>query len=542
MLRTATAAILLLGILLACRQWVDSGTDRSDVIVYGGTAGGAIAAVAAAREGRKVILLEPGERLGGMISGGLSATDVGAEAVIGGYSREFYERAGKHYGVPIQWYVESRVAERILNEMVQEAGVTVLYGQRLRERNGVSKQGTRIDSITMENGRTFRANVFLDATYEGDLMAQANVSYSWGRESSAQYGESLGGVRERTPKHQFEVDVSAFDEQGKLLPEIQQGPRGHSGAGDKKVQAYNFRLCMTQVKSNLSPVSRPASYVSSRYALLARTLSAMESKLGRPMRVDEVLSVVPIPNGKADINNNGAFSTDFIGGNWNYPDADYATRAKIWQAHKDYQQGMIYFLMTDRSVSNSLRSEMRNWGLCKDEFVRTDHWPHQLYIREARRMLGEFVMTQKDIQGELTKPDSVGMGSYNSDSHNVQRFVDENGFVQNEGDMQVEVEPYQIPYGMLLPRRNEASNLLVPVTFSASHVAYSTLRMEPQYMILGQAAGVAAHMAISAGSSVQDVDRAALAARLRSQRAVLELPAAAHGEARRAGSDQASIP
>ncbi|MDQ8050845.1 FAD-dependent oxidoreductase [Luteibacter sp.] len=522
--RTAAAAVLLLGLATACRQ---PPSDRAEVVVYGGTAGGVIAAVSAAREGRKVIVLEPGERLGGMISGGLSANDVGTEAVIGGFSREFFERAGKYYGVPIQWNVEPHVAEKILEDMAHEAGVTVLYGQRLRETNGVSKHGTHIDALTMENGRSFRAKIFLDATYEGDLMAQANVSYTWGRESSARYGESLAGVRVRTPKHQFELKVSAFDRQGKLLPEIQPGPRGAPGSGDRKVQAYNFRLCMTQVRSNLVTVPRPASYVSARYALLARTMSAMESKLRRPLTVGEVLSVVPIPNGKADINNNGAFSTDFIGGNWDYPQADYAARAEIWQAHRDYEQGLIYFLMTDGQVSNALRKEMQSWGLCRDEFVQTGHWPHQLYIREARRMLGEFVMTQRDIQDELTKPDSVGMGSYNSDSHNVQRFVDERGFVQNEGDMQVEVQPYQIPYGILLPKRNEASNLLVPVAFSASHVAYSTLRMEPQYMILGQAAGVAAHLAIRGGTSVQDLDRATLSAILRKQRAVLELHTAA---------------
>lgn len=457
-----------------------------------------------------------------MVSAGLGATDIGVEAVVGGISREFFERAAKHYGTPIQWNVESHVAEAIFDEMAREAGVTVLHRQRLRENAGVSMSGTRIDAITTEEGGPFKGAVFVDASYEGDLMAQANVSYTWGREPSTQYGETLGGVRERTPKHQFDVNIPGFDADRNLQPEIQPGQRAAPGSGDRKVQAYNFRLCMTQVRSNMAPLTRPASYISSRYALLALLLPAMENKLGRPLTVGEVLSIVPIANGKADINNNGAFSTDYVGGSWNYPEASYATRARIWQAHKDYQQGLIYFLMASSQVPMPLRKEMQSWGLCKDEFVKTGHWPQQLYIREARRMIGEYVMSQKDIQTALTKPDSIGMGSYNSDSHNVQRFVDDHGFVQNEGDMQVAVQPYEIPYRMLLPKRAHATNLLVPVAFSASHVAYSTLRMEPQYMILGHAAGVAAAMAIDSRRAVQDIDGAVLARKLRAQRAVLD--------------------
>jgi hypothetical protein len=283
---------------------------------------------------------------------------------------------------------------------------------------------------------------------------------------------------------------------------------------------------MTQVESNRVPFARPRGYAASRYALLGRMLPALEAHVGRPLTIRDVMSPDEIPNGKTDTNNKGAFSTDFIGGSWAYPNADYKTRAKIWQAHTDYQQGFLYFLTNDASVPAALRAEMQTWGLCKDEFVDTAHWPHQLYVREARRMVGEFVMTQKDVQTDLAKTDVIGMGSYNSDSHNVQRVANAEGFAENEGDMQVAVTPYQIPYRVLLPKRTEATNLLVPVTFSASHVAYSTLRMEPQYMILGHAAGVAAMMTVKAnagvGAAVHDVDRPALTARLRKQRAVME--------------------
>jgi hypothetical protein len=288
------------------------------------------------------------------------------------------------------------------------------------------------------------------------------------------------------------------------------------------VQAYNFRLCLTDVKENQVAYPRPKGYDAKRYALLARYIPAFAEANGRPPRMGELMNPVKMPKGKTDTNNNGPFSTDYIGGNWDYPEANYATRARIWQAHVDYIQGFLYFLANDPQVPAPLHDEMNRWGLAKDEFTDNGNWPNQLYVREARRMVGEYVMAQKDIQEDLRKPDVIGMGSYNSDSHNIQRVATPDGAVENEGDMQVPVTPYQIPYRMLLPKRAEATNLFVPVCFSASHVAYSTLRMEPQYMILGHATGVAARMALRAGVAVQDVDTAALSARLKEQRAVFE--------------------
>jgi hypothetical protein len=534
-MRHATTA-LLFALLLTFhahgRQRADAQGGTFDVVVYGGTAGGVIAAVAAAREGLKVALLEPENHLGGMVSGGLGWTDHGRREVIGGYSLEFFERVGKKYGRPIEWRFEPHVAEEVFRELVQEAGVSVHYGHRLREKNGVAKRGTRLTTITMENGAKFTGRVFADATYEGDLMAQAAVTFTWGREGIAEYGESLAGVRDRTPKHQFTVKVRPFDAAGKLLPEVSPEKRGPAGSRDKKVQAYNFRVCMTKVPENRVAFPKPAGYDPGRFALLARMLEEMDKvkqAAGQRWTAVDVMKPDPLPNAKTDTNNNGAFSTDYIGGSYDYPNGSYAARARIWDAHRDYVQGFLYFLQNDPQVPKALHEEMAPWGLCRDEFMDTANWPRQLYVREARRMIGEYVMSQKDIQSELTKSDSIGMGSYNSDSHNVQRIVNEEGFVENEGDMQVPVSPYQIPYRVMIPKRAEATNLLVPVAFSATHVAYSTLRMEPQYMIIGHAAGVAANLAIKADAALQDVDRTALRRALRTQRAVLESPQTPQG-------------
>ena len=364
----------------------------------------------------------------------------------------------------------------------------------------------------MENGAQYSARMFADCTYEGDLMAQAGVSFTWGRESSAQYGESLGGVRGETPKHQFLVDLAPKGEAG-----ISRGPAGEPGAADHKVQAYNLRMIFSHDPANQVPYPKPTGYDPHEWDLMARLLAAQPT-----LKMGDVLSIGPIPNRKADINNNGPISTDYIGASWDYPNASYQRRAEIWRDHVRYVQAFVWFLAHDPRVPAALQKEVNEWGLAKDEFTDNGNFPNQLYIREARRMVGEFVMTQKDIQTDLAKADAIGMGSYNSDSHNIQRIVAPSGFVRNEGDMQVPVTPYQIPYRLLLPKRGEATNLLVPVCFSASHVAYSTLRMEPQYMIIGQAAGVAAAMAIQSGRPVQEIDTAALTKTLVGQGAILE--------------------
>ena len=520
---SCSRSLVLCLILSASLQ---AATKNFDVVVYGGTAGGAVAAVSAAREGLRTALIEPTNHIGGMVSGGLGYTDFGKKEVIGGYALEFYYRVGRYYGMnrfanDVSWYHEPHVGEKILRDMLAGAGVEVFTNARLREKAGVDKAGTRVRALTTESGDTFTASIFMDSSYEGDLMGQSGVTWTHGRESTAEYGEALAGVRDRTPLHQFLVDVPARDSNGKLLPEIRGPQRAPAGSADKSVQAYNFRMCFSDASDRI-PFAKPAGYDPGRYDLLARLIETRQKAENRVPPLETLLFIGRLPNGTTDINNNGAFSTDYIGGSWEYPTASYTRRAEIWEEHKRYTQGFLYFLGNDPRVPAALRAETAKWGLCAHEFEDNSNWTPQLYIRESRRMVGEYVMSQRDLQTDLMKADVIGMGSYNSDSHNVDRIIDEKGFARNEGDMQVAVSPYQIPYRILTPKRAEATNLLVPVAFSASHVAYSSVRMEPQYMILGQAAGVAAKLAISAKVPVQEIDTKALTEKLRADGGVLE--------------------
>lgn len=495
-----------------------------DVVVYGATASGVAAAVAAARQGARAALVEPGTHLGGMVSGGLGHTDTGRIETIGGISLEFFKRVGRHYNQPVAWDFEPHVAEDVFKTMAREARVNVVYDTCLRERGAVQRKDNRITSITMENGEVFSGQVFIDASYEGDLMAQSGVTFTWGREGRNQYDESFAGVRDghRYAGHWFEVPVSAYDSRHQLLPYVYRGPRGKAGTADKKVQAYNFRMCLTKDKSNQIPIPRPDNYNPHDYELLTRLIAAtVEAKKSLP-RLGELIIISNLPNGKADINNHGAFSTDYIGRNWDYPNASYERRGESWREHANYTAGFFYYLGHDHRVPSELRKEVLKWGLAKDEFTDTGSWPFQLYVRESRRMVGEYVMVQRDLGTEATKPDAVGMGSYNTDSHNVQRYVDEKGNVQNEGDVEVPTVPFQIPYRVLLPKREECGNLLVPVCASASHIGYGALRLEPVYMIMGEAAGVAATMAADRSQAVQTVDSGALAKELTKRGAVME--------------------
>ena len=506
---------------ILCSTVAVAAEHEFDVVVYGGTAGGAIAAVAAAEEGRKTILIEPRQHIGGMTSGGLGRTDFGDMSVIGGRSKQFYERLGKHYGELVSWYFEPHQAERVLRGWLESAGVQVVFGSRLKS---VEKSGDRIVSITLLNGETYRGAIFIDCSYEGDLLPGAGVAYTWGREGRDEYGESLAGKVEYCPKHQFEVPINPHSADGMVLPLIQGDDGLKSGDGDKKVQAYNFRMCLSSDKENQVPFPKPDNYDPARWEILRRYLSA------RPgLKMNDVMIVSPMPNHKTDVNNNGPVSTDFIGGSWDYPEAGYEEQGRIWKEHEDYVKGFFYFLANDPSVPNTLQDEVNTWGLAKDEFADTGHWPHQLYVREARRMIGAYVMRQKDLQDERTKADTIGMGSYNSDSHHVQRFVvDESPLwakgtpsLLNEGDVQVPVKPYEMSYRSFVPKKEECANLLVGSTFSASHVAYSSMRMEPQYMIIGEAAGIAASLAIAGDVAVQEIDIKVLQDKLHAQGAIL---------------------
>lgn len=492
-----------------------------DVVVYGATAGGVTAAIAAAHEGRNVALIEPRYHVGGMTSGGLGRTDYGRKQVIGGMALEFYTRLGKHYGEEVSWFFEPGVAERELRAWLREARVDLYFGSRL---GGIERTGKRIERISLLNGMVFAAPVFVDCSYEGDFLPLAGISFTWGREGREAYGESLAGRIEYSAKHQFSVPVNPFGEDGALLPLVSGGDPGDPGAADRKVQAYNFRLCMTQVEDNKAPWPKPEGYDPAEWELLRRYLQA------RPeLTFEQLCHPAAMPHGKTDTNNNGAISTDFIGGSWGYPNGSYAEQDAIVAAHERYVKGFFYFLANDPSVPPALHAEAQTWGLAKDEFTDTDNWPHQLYVREARRMAGSYVTRQSDLQEDRHKDDSIGMASYNSDSHNVQRFpVTESPLwptgtpsAVNEGDMQVGVQPYDMPYRSFVPQPGECTNLLVGSAFSASHVAYSSMRMEPQYMIIGQAIGTAASLAIEAGVPVQEIKIQALQEKLHAQGAIL---------------------
>jgi hypothetical protein len=384
--------------------------------------------------------------------------------------------------------------------------------------------------ITMENGKIFRAKMFIDATYEGDLMAKAGVRYEVGREANSEYGETLNGGRALTPKHQFAVAVDPYLNPGApgsgLLPFIQSAEAGKAGESDRSVQAYNYRLCYTRNPANRLPHKKPPQYDPAKYELLARYLEALVAA-GRKLSLEEFWNPIAMPNGKTDINNNGGFSTDFIGANYDYPDATYARREQICRAHENYTLGFIYFLATSPRVPENMRLEMQSWGPAKDEFVDSHGWPHQLYVREARRMISDYVMTEHNCRGQTKAEDPVGLAAYTMDSHNCRRIV-KDGRVENEGDVQVGgVPPYPISYRAIVPKAAECENLLVPICLSATHIAYGSIRMEPVFMILGQSAATAAVLSLDANCSLQKLNYEILRVCLLKDKQVLEWKTAA---------------
>jgi hypothetical protein len=347
--------------------------------------------------------------------------------------------------------------------------------------------------------------MFIDTTYEGDLMAAARVNYTVGREPGSLYNEKWGGIVTGVFQHghYFKSDIDPYktpgDPSSGLLPRISPDPPGNRGEGDKKVQAYCYRMCLSSHTENKLPFPQPKGYDPFQYELLVRVFNAGWRELFQKFD--------PIPNMKTDTNNHGPFSTDNIGMNYAYPDASYKLRRQIIEEHKTYQKGLMYFIATDPRIPRDVQDEFNAWGLAKDEFVDNGNWPQQLYVREARRMVGELVMTENEILGKNPVTDSIGMGSYTLDSHNIQRYVTPEGYVQNEGDFGVHVpQPYSISYKSILPKEKDCENLLVPVCLSSSHVAYGSIRMEPVFMILGESAATAAVNAIDNHVSVQKVN------------------------------------
>ena len=526
----------------------DKNNNQYDIVIYGGTSAGVVAAIQGARMGKTVALVEPTHRVGGLTTGGLGATDIGNKQAIGGISREFYQNIKKYYHNPENWkwqnredYMQSRNRENedamwtfepsaaliVYLEMLNEEKIDVIYGERLDRQNGVIKEENRIIEIKMENGSSYHGKMFIDATYEGDLMAAAGVNYTVGRESNKEFGETLNGVQandigltlrgtiSRNSLHHNFIDgvdpyVIKGDPLSGLLPFIVDGGPGIDGHGDKGIQAYCFRMTLTDHPDNRVPFKKPENYNELDYELLFRNYEAADGPIEEMYTYGDPL--VPwinskMPNRKTDTNNQKGFSTDFIGQNFDYPEASYREREKIVEDHRTYQKGLMWTLAYHPRIPEKVRAEVSKWGTCKDEYQREDGWQNQLYIREARRMISDYVMTQKNCEGLEVVDDPVGLAAYGMDSHQVQRYVDANGFVQNEGNVEASVPgPYPISYRSIVPKITECGNLLVPVCLSATHIAFGSIRMEPVFMVLGQSAATAAAMAIDENSTVQEIN------------------------------------
>ena len=523
-------------------------TFEADIIVYGGTSAAVTTAVQAKRMGKSVIMVSPDVHLGGLSAGGLGWTDTGKKEVIGGLSREFYQRiyneyqkdnawqwqSRKSYGNKGQgnpaidgeartmWIFEPHVAEKVFEDFIKEHEIELYRDEWLdRSPGGIEKQDGKITSFTTLSGKNFNGKIFIDATYEGDLMAASGVSYHVGREANSVYDEEWNGVQKGVfhHKHYFEEPVDPYlvpgDSSSGLLPRISSEDPGNNGEGDHRVQAYCFRMCLTNHPENRLAFPRPEGYDSTQYELLLRVFDTGWRKTFNKFD--------PIPNKKTDTNNHGPFSTDNIGMNYDYPEANYERRKEIIKEHEVYQKGLMYFIANDPRVPEEIQKEMQTWGLAKDEFTDNGNWPHQIYVREARRMIGDFVMSENEVLGRQSVPKPVGMGSYTLDSHNVQRYVTKDGYVQNEGDIGVKTDPYQIAYGSLVPRKEECENLLVPVCVSSSHIAFGSIRMEPVFMLLGHSAGAAAVIAIDENAAVQDIPYEKLKEQLENDGQVLKL-------------------
>jgi hypothetical protein len=504
-----------------------------DVVIYGGTCAAVTSAVQVKKMGKSVIIVSPDKHLGGLSSGGLGFTDTGNKAVIGGLARDFYHRIYMHYdkdsswvqqkkseygnkgqGTPAMdgenrtmWIFEPHAAEQVFEDYVKEFGIEVVRDEWLDRAKGVKKDGDKITSITTLSGKIYEGKMFIDATYEGDLMAAAGCDYHVGREANSIYGEEHNGIQVGVLHHRHHFGavkepISPYkvpgDAKSGLLPRVSAEDPGIKGEGDKRVQAYCFRSCYTTDPSNRIPFPKPEGYDATQYEVLLRVLNTGWGEFFEKFD--------PIPNHKTDTNNHGPFSFDNIGFNYDYPEASYERRKEIIAEHRTYQQGLLWFVANDPRVPKKVQEELQTWGLPKDEFTDNGNWSHQLYIREARRMIGHFVMTENELRKKKPTPESVGMGSYTIDSHNVQRHITAEGYVQNEGDIGVSTNgPYEIAYGSLVPKKGQGSNLLVPVAMSATHIAYGSIRMEPVFMILGQSAATAAVMAIDGGLPVQNV-------------------------------------
>ncbi len=479
-----------------------------DLCIYGGSSAGVMAAYTAIKAGKTAVIIEPGGRVGGLSSGGLGMTDIGNKYVVTGLALDFYRKLGAYYGNLENWTFEPKVALSVFEQYMKDANIDVVYNKQLLD---VKKAGRHIQEIIVSNldeqnspKLTVKAKMFMDCTYEGDLLAMAGVSYHVGREDNSVYNETLNGVQ-LMKGHQFPDGVDPYKVKGDaasgLLWGIHDEVLKSNGTGDKKVQAYNYRIALTNAPDNRIPITKPDNYDPKRYELLVRQKEIQPWKDLRDVFIWSLM-----PNNKTDINNRNGMSTDMIGANWDYPEADYHTRKKIIKQHEDYTKGLLYFVGNDPVVPEFIRKEMQEWGYPKDEYTENNHWSPQLYIREARRMVSDVVMTQHHCQGREVVTDDIGYAAYTMDSHNCDRLV-VNGMVKNEGNVEVGgFPPFAISYRSIVPKKTEVNNLLVPVCLSASHIAFGSIRMEPVFMVLAQSAAVAAGLAIDKGIAIQDVD------------------------------------
>lgn len=554
--KTIKALILLVTLsLISCNNQTEKAKTEADLIIYGGTSAGVSAAIQAARKGKSVILIEPTNRLGGLTTGGLGQTDIGNKQVIGGIAREFYQNIKKHYQdssnwnwqlrseykdggqtrseehEDAMWTFEPSAALKVYHEMINNLDIQIVYNQQLNRATGVSKSDNTITSITMESGERYEGKMFIDASYEGDLLASAGVTYNIGRESNSKYGESLngvqandtslmllGGISKNDHHHNFVNGVDPYIKSGNASSGLLPGIRptvAKDGTGDKHIQAYCYRMCLTDHPDNRIPFEKPADYDELNYELLFRNYEAGYD------RIPWINS--KMPNRKTDSNNRDGFSTDFIGQNYDYPEASYEERKRIRDKHRSHQQGLMWSLAYHPRIPNEIREEVARWGTCKDEFDRADGWQQQLYIREARRMISDYVMTQKHCEGIEVVSDPIGMAAYGMDSHHTQRYVDSTGHVSNEGNVEAHVKsPFPISYRSIVPKKNECTNLLAPICLSATHIAFGSIRMEPVFMVLGQSSSVIACMALEEDKAVQEISYADLRKELLRLEQVLE--------------------
>lgn len=487
---------------------------RSDLVIYGGTPAAVIAAQAASRMGMSVIIIEPTKHIGGMLGSGLGGTDVCEARSIGGATRKFFSRNGARYGKKIQWRLEPHVAESIFNEIVNENKVSLLTEESLQD---VAIENRRIKSLRLSSGIDVNGTIFIDATYEGDLLAKAKVSYHVGRESRAHYEEPLAGVTDFT-ENEFPEVVSGLDLNNQLLAYITPEYPYSVGMSDSKIMAYNYRPCITKQKHNQVKFIEPPGYDAEKYRLVLQYIKAKPRTLARDLFV-----YLDVPNHKIDLNNRGMISLNLIGANFSYPTSDEKTRNEIRKAHKLWAQGLLYFLANDQRLPAYVRSGMSAFGLCKDEFTDNDNWPYQLYVRESRRMIGEYVLRQSDLTHKVIQPDPVALASCPIEVHFVERIKTKAGPIKHEGRVDQDITPYQIPYRSIIPQKSEIENLLVPIALSASHVAYSSLRMEPVYMMLGESAGIAAALSKKNKSTVQELDYSQLQSELTKNGQILQV-------------------